>query len=136
MAEFPTITICPDYSVAYKKEILKAHNAKASDVRKYRFPETKNITTFEFYLSATYDLEELLAELTIEASNGIEGSNFTTLVFNSPQSRNPDFGKSASKKILDLNPKDWKSQHYLIFGRCFSYDMPQWLKNLMVKILF
>jgi hypothetical protein len=28
--------------------------------------------------------------------------------------------------------KDWKTQYYILYGRCFSFNVPEWLKKLVV----
>ena len=68
MADFPSMTICPDYGVAYKTEILSKYNVTASDIRKFRFPKLKNMTSLEFFRMVTFELDEVLMDMFIDCA--------------------------------------------------------------------
>jgi hypothetical protein len=33
---------------------------------------------------------------------------------------------------LPLINEDWKIQYYILYGRCFSFNVPEWLKKLVI----
>ena len=72
-AMFPHLTICPDYHDAYKVDILQKCNTSASHIRKYKFPQVPNMTTYEFYNFITLELSEVL--YTIKVTNPINMHN-------------------------------------------------------------
>jgi hypothetical protein len=40
---------------------------------------------------------------------------------------------------LPLLKEDWRTKYYVLYGRCFSFDVPDWLKKLVVieiKVVF
>ena len=32
-----------------------------------------------------------------------------------------------------MNTTEWKTQHYLLYGRCFTFKMPNWLQKLKIS---
>ena len=68
------MTICPDYLVAYKTDVLAKYNVTAWDIRKFRFPRLKNLTSLEFYQMVTFELNEVLKDMFIEGAYKIKGS--------------------------------------------------------------
>ena len=59
-AEFPALTICPDYHVAYDRYFLNQFNTTVANMRKLDFPNNTNMTAAEFYDNASHSLKELL----------------------------------------------------------------------------
>lgn len=57
VAEFPAITICPDYNIGFRTDFLNAYGTTANEVRKLNVPDIINITFAEFYNLATLDLK-------------------------------------------------------------------------------
>ena len=74
IADFPSMTICPDYTVAYKTDVLAKYNVTDSDIRKFRFPKLKNLTSLEFYRMVTFELNEVLKDMFIGCAYKIKGS--------------------------------------------------------------
>ena len=72
------MTICPDYQVAYKTDVLAKYNVTASDIRKFRFPKLTNLTTLEFFNMVTFELNEVLKDMFIEGAYKIKGSPVTS----------------------------------------------------------
>ena len=68
------MTICPDYQVAYKTDVLAKYNVTASDIRKFRFPKLTNLTSLEFFRMVTFELNEVLKDMYIEGAYKIKGS--------------------------------------------------------------
>ncbi len=57
IATFPSITICPDFHTAYKRDILARHGLAVDDIRKrIIFPKilSSNISMTAFFESVTY----------------------------------------------------------------------------------
>ena len=81
MAIFPSLTICPDYDVAYKRDILAKYNTTVKKVRNLHFPNlTKhNITTREFFKIATFNLTEIVSKVDISTLHKFKDSNFNRL---------------------------------------------------------
>ena len=57
VAEFPAITICPDFNIGFRTDFLKAYGTTANEVRKLNVPDLINMTFAEFYNLATLDLQ-------------------------------------------------------------------------------
>ena len=57
VAEFPAITICPDYNIGFRTDFLSVYGTTANAVRKLNFPNIINMTFAEFYNLATLDLQ-------------------------------------------------------------------------------
>ena len=134
---FPSITICPDYSVAYKKEALKKYGKTASNVRGLNFPHLENVTSLEFYYSVTYDLSEVLKDMFIETNSahhpGIKYSNF--LITNQDPDKHST--EEIDNHVLVLNmSQNWHSQNYKTFGRCYTYNMPDKIRNQRVRQIY
>ena len=115
-AEFPTLSICPDYFDAYNENILKEYNVSSKDIREFKFPNT-TWNTLEFFQLATRDLEEILDELilkfyveAVDPESGQDSMNFS----------NPD--------------KDfWVQHNWNTLGRCYSFNLPEKYRKFKVR---
>ena len=69
--EFPSFTICPDFDVAYKEDVLEKYKTSKWDMRGLRFPNTrsKNLSTLQFFKMVTYNLTEIVTSMSIETIN-------------------------------------------------------------------
>ena len=56
-AEFPALTICPDFDVAFKQDFLTLHKVMPNELRELNVPSSINMSFAEFYQLATHDLE-------------------------------------------------------------------------------
>lgn len=133
-AEFPSLTLCPDYGVAYKESILNQYGLSPSDMRNFRFPNVSNMTSFEFYMLVTYDLNEVLEDMFIDATNYVPGTNYTRMFFSDVENLgHPTESIDDHVMVLNFSYPQWKTQYYKTFGRCFTLDIPQWIKDTRVR---
>ena len=42
------------------------------------------------------------------------------------------FSEQIERAILALDKIEWKVQYYLVYGRCFTFQLPEWMKKLKV----
>ena len=128
MVNFPTITVCPDYQVAYNTTFLAKYNLTAHDMRSLNFPRISDISTFDLYVKSTYELHELLKEMYIVTNTPENGySRFKFSGMNITQNLSKD------EMEIHYNEKDWKTQYYNVFGRCYSYTLPEAIKKQRVR---
>ena len=134
VAKFPSITICPDYSVAYKEDVLRSYGVTAGDIRNQDFPNFTEMTSLEFYNLVTYDLNELLKDLFIEAFSVMPGTRYSSFLITEQCATNHST-ESLFGNIMRLDlSQNWKVIYYRTFGRCYTYTMPAWIKSLRVRI--
>ena len=128
--QFPTATICPDYNIAYKSDILQAYHTTASDLRNNNYPKVLNLSSYELHDLATHELSDLLDELKISTLHSFEqkGSKYYKVKYGFQK----QFNKETSSVPLDQN--DWKEKRYQTLGRCFSF-VPQSFSRLSNKNL-
>ena len=43
-----------------------------------------------------------------------------------------NFSEQIERAILALDNIEWKVQYYLVYGRCFTFQLPEWMKKLKV----
>ena len=125
--EFPSLTICPDYDVAYKEDILKEYKISIREIRKLRFPDTKsqNLTSLDFFKLSTHNLTEIVTSMTIKTlKNYPPSTNFTKVTMYDVNKLGVQNDTITTMKI-PLNERHWTSQTYLLFGRCFSFAIPK-----------
>ena len=133
-AMFPHLTICPDYHDAYKVDILQKCNTSASHIRKYKFPQVPNMTTYEFYNFITLELSEVL--YTIKVTNPINMHNrqiFSVTYTQHPTAPEQWYNDVAS---LPLNHQDWNTQRYKTFGRCYTFIIPKLILQAKIKKIY
>ena len=134
VAKFPSITICPDYSVAYKEDVLRSYGVTAGDIRNQDFPNFTEMTSLEFYNLVTYDLNELLKDLFIKVFSVMPGTRYSSFLI-TEQSATNHSTESLFGNIMRLDlSQNWKVIYYRTFGRCYTYTMPAWIKSLRVRI--
>ena len=129
--EFPTATVCPDYNIAYKSDILMAYNTTASDLRNSNYPKLSDLSSYELHNLATHELLDLLVELEVSTLHSFEqnGSKYYNLVYG--------FQKEAIKdtSYVPIDQNDWKEKRYQIVGRCFSFVPPKVLVESQIRTL-
>ena len=128
-ANFPHITICPDYQYAYKEEILELYNSSPSQIRNSLYPKVQNLTSYEFHDFVTYELEEVLDSMEISVTNPLAMKNGS---FYKVQYL-PDPDTSESKFTLGFDPQDWTTQRYKTFGRCYSFKAPKFIQRAKIE---
>ena len=130
--EFPAITICPNFDIAYKSNILQVYNSSAMDIRNLKFPGTKheNMTSLDFFQKVTHSLTDILSKLSIRLKTKIDNKyNLFTLYDSSYH----NYLKNDSNQMyIPISDGHWIIQNYLPFGRCFTFHVPRWLKLLQV----
>ena len=129
--QFPTATICPDYNIAYKSDILQAYHTTASDLRNNNYPKVLNLSSYELHDLATHELSDLLDELKISTLHSFEqkGSKYYKVKYGFQK----QFNKETSSVPLDQN--DWKEKRYQTLGRCFSFVPPKVLVDSQIRTL-
>ena len=127
------MTICPDYTVAYKTDELAKYNVTASDIRKFKFPKLENMTSLEFFREVTFDLDEVLMDMVIEAAYIIEGTRVSSFYIteNWPEGEHPTERFYGHFMYLNFS-EGWKTEYYKTFGRCYTYTIPDWIKKQRV----
>ena len=128
-ANFPHITICPDYQYAYKEDILELYNSSPSQIRNSLYPKVQNLTSYEFHDFVTYELEEVLDSMEISVTNPLAMKNGS---FYKVQYL-PDPDTSESKFTLGFDPQDWTTQRYKTFGRCYSFKAPKFIQRAKIE---
>ena len=84
----------------------------------------KHNNTAEFYKSMTYEISEIVNKIKIEVRNG--KYKRLTLGFDVPV---------GNEEIIKMNEYAWfTSKNRTSLGRCFSFQIPQWIKDL--KVIF
>ena len=122
-AEFPALTICPDFDDAYKTQILEDFGVSALDIRRGLFTKMKNksFTTYVQYQMATHELSEIVDQMKIQLKVPLKGTRQTYVRFVQDLKM---YQPSKTTKFMLLDPKDWIVQNYLVFGRCYTMEMP------------
>ena len=128
-ANFPHITLCPDYQYAYKEDILKLYDSSPSKIRDSLYPKVQNMTSYEFHDFVTFDLEEVLDFMEISVTNPLSMKNGS---FYKVQYL-PDPDTSDSKFSLGFDHKDWTTQRYKTFGRCYSFKAPKFIQRAKIE---
>ena len=119
-AHFPQLTICPDYGYAYKEDILQLYNSTAKEIRSFIYPVTENLTSYQFHDLVTYDINEVLDSMEIVTAQSMKDSTFKVRY---------SFGNVSQK----FRKNDWTESRYNTFGRCFSYNTPEFIQKSEVR---
>ena len=115
-AEFPSITICPDYFEAYNETIIDEYNRTADDIRHFRYPDSR-INSLEFFELITHDLQHVLEDL--------------VLYFDEID---PDTGEDR-REISNLDEVSWSQKNWITLGRCYSFNLPLDFRKLKVGMI-
>ena len=111
--------------MAYKSEVLEKHGVTKRDMRKYNYPETKNMSPATFLMQATYNVTELIKDIIIEQK---DNRNDINLIFE-------NVNDQENENTLTIK-SDWFVPHnYHLLGTCYSFQIPSWIKELKVCIL-
>ena len=132
-AEFPAITICPNYEIAYKSDILETYGISAYDIRQLNFPKTKdqNLTSLEFFQKVSHSLTDIISKVSIRFKKKIN-SKYQLYSLYDP---NAYIGVQNGSNVMHVPILEgqWMVQnHFTSFGRCFTYHVPLWLQILQV----
>ena len=118
-ATFPSITICPDYYIAYKQEILTKFGITADDIRdRLKFPENlkEPETPGSFFQNVTFDLDETVAKIIFTTEKKPPNSNFSHFFYSSNNSNAVSRGESPKLKVL--NKCCQSSDSWVNYFRC------------------
>ena len=130
-APFPQVTICPDYSIAYKKEILDYFNTTPHALRGHIYPKSTLLTSYEFHDFVTYDFTDLLVEMEVSMSHVFQwkNNNYYKMKYSSSHKI-----KSTKDTIsIPFNTSDWIEERYNTLGRCFGYRAPEFLVDAQIR---
>ena len=133
-AEFPALTICPDYFEAFKEEELTKFNITKRDIRVFDFMKfnSTSLDTWEQYQKVTHNLQDIVEKFTISMTKALKGSRHTKVSFiNGPMSQI----EGSKEKLESLDETNWTTQYYQVFGRCFTYKMPDELRESQIAFI-
>ena len=128
LTEFPSVTICPDYSIAYRRDVLAKFNTTVGEIRSLNFPNL-SISTSRFFDLVTQNLTEILTSLTIKTLEKDNGSSFIKTTMYDENIPSIFKRSSISEHFKIIDDKEWITHVYLLFGRCYSYNIPIDLKR-------
>ena len=135
-AEFPSLTVCPDFEVAYKREILTEFGTNVDNMRDLIFPNltTHNLTTGEFVDLATFNLSEIVSKLDIRTSHKLDNTNATKITIVEKDLFDV-LEAQGSKTVIhvQLDNDHWNEYFYDNFGKCFNYQIPDKYKKLGIQ---
>ena len=125
-AEFPALTICPDYNDAFRKKELEKFNITKLDIRRHDFTKfnSSTLSTLEQFERVTQDLQDVIEKFTIELTSPLEGSEYTKVSYNTGK-HSQEIGSNELINFLNENDTDWRTQYYMVFGKCFTYNIPK-----------
>ena len=90
-------------------------------MRNMNYPRHNN--TAEFYKSMTFEISEILQKIRIKVRNG----KFSKLTFSFDV-------LEESEEFIKMDEYQWfRSKNRTSIGRCFSFDIPMWIKELKVN---
>ena len=131
-AEFPAITICPNYEIAYKSDILNDYGISANDIRQLNFPKTKdqNLTSLEFFQKVSHSLTDIISKVTIRFKQKIN-KKYQLYTLYDPNVYN-EVQNGSNVMYVPILDVQWMVQNHLPFGRCFTFHVPLWLQLMQV----
>ena len=106
--EFPAFTICPQYEEAYKKDILSQYGSDPGKIRDLIFPKNANMSANDFFEMVTYSVNEIVKSVEIKVSN----------------KEKPGKNSGEDEVPIIIDDSTWISQTYILFGRCYTYAVP------------
>ena len=115
-AEFPSITVCPDFFEAYKETIIEKYNRTVEDVRHFRYPDT-DLNSLEFFELITHDVQDIIDDL--------------VLYFDEID---PETGEDR-REISNLDEEYWSQKNWITLGRCYSFNLPLDFRKLKVGMI-
>ena len=133
-AEFPALTICPDYFEAFRKEELTKFNITKRDIRTFDFIKFNSTTldTLEQYHKVTHNLRDIVQKFTISMTKALKGTKHTKISYiHGPISQI----EGSKEKFETLDETKWTTQYYQVFGRCFTYQMPDELRESQIAFV-
>ena len=115
--EFPAFTVCPEFSSAFKSDVLKKDKLTPSDLRKFNYP--KHVDSAKYLEKVSYNLSEVVKNISVNVQENSSGNNSTELIL------------FSSNNIKMMNYTD---QFYHLFGRCYTFQIPLWIQKLLVNM--
>ena len=138
-SEFPVLTICPDFDISYKKDVLEKYNLTPSDVRKFRFPKNISLKPIEFLHEATHDLDTLINSIEFEFHHLLEQDSENEIAYKGVRYYNEHGKLNKNSNILKEIPlknfTNWSVVYYHNLGRCYSLEVPKWIKKQQVMAI-
>ena len=124
-AQFPALTICPDYEDAFNASLAKKIGVSTTDLRNSRFTKINDTssTTLEHYERVTHDISEVIDDFTVLTLKPLAGTTYSRVFF----VQDPDYWSqkvSKAVQVKKLDETEWTRQNYQVFGRCYTYDAP------------
>ena len=133
IAEFPALSVCPAYHMAYKEDFLQKYNTTAKNMRKLDYPSSINMTAAEFHKQATHSLEEIVSKTQVKTSKKHPGTQFIKFNFVYGKVKDANEEKYSETMTLGEAEKYWKKGlNYTVLGQCYSFVPPDWIKVLKV----
>ena len=83
-APFPSMTICPHYNTAYRRDLLSNYKLTIDDLRKKLiFPKVadSNISLSTIFEELTYNWEDMISGISIKTGLKLENTNYTIFLF-------------------------------------------------------
>jgi hypothetical protein len=136
ITEFPAFTVCPNFNVAYKGGLLGTYGLTKAQIRNMQFPSNLKMSSEDFFELVTYDMEELVANVFVSTNSKLTGTNKTLFsLYNEAYEgkKISSLPESYSVRYLPLTYNNWKNQSYLLLGRCYTYTVPMWMRQLKVR---
>ena len=112
--EFPAFTVCPQYSNAFKCDVLTKDKLTPSDLREFNYP--KYVDSAKYLEEVCYNLSEVVKDISVIVQENPSGSHstFSTSLF-------------SSTKMMN-----YSDQFYHLYGRCSTFQIPLWIQKLQV----
>ena len=112
--EFPAFTVCPEFSNAFKSDVLTKDKLTPSDLRKFNYP--KYVDSAKYLEEVSYNMTELVKDITVNVQE-TSGNNSTEFILFSS----------------NINMLIYSDQFYHLFGRCYTFQIPLWIQKLLVN---
>ena len=85
-----------------------------------------NVSTVNLFKMATYRLKDIVKSVTFEVTEFYPNSSFNKIAMVD------EYNSAHTKKFFPLNESEWTTQRYLMFVRCYTYDVSEYIKRLKV----
>ena len=113
--EFPAFTVCPEFSNAFKSDVLTKDKLTPSDLRKFNYP--KYVDSAKYLEEVSYSMSELVKDITVKIQENPSGISSTEFILFSS----------------NINMLNYSDQFYHLFGRCYTFQIPLWIQKLLVR---
>ena len=109
--------------MGYRKNVLAQYGITKKDVENFNFP--LNIDSAEFFQNVTFEIFDLIEKISIEVSDNIPNSVDHKYAI--------DF---KNEKIIDLMQNGFSTKNWTVYGRCYGFQVPNWIRKLQVVFCF